>query len=116
MVHPKGDQSSPDLDEITRSAAANPGALWLIGNEPDIVWQDNATPEEYAHAYGILHAAIKKADPTARVAIGGVSQPTPLRLAYLDRVLAAYEAQFGADMPVDVWNIHAFVLREEHNS
>jgi hypothetical protein len=116
MVHPRGDKLSPNPDEIRRTAVANPGTLWLIGNEPDIAWQDNSTPEEYARTYGILYAAIKKADPTARVAIGGISQPTPLRLAYLDRVLAAYKAQYGTDMPVDVWNMHAFILREERNS
>ena len=100
MVHPKGDKSLPDLDTLKRTAAANPGTLWLIDNEPDVAWQDNSTPEQYARTYGILHAAIMNADATARVAIGGVSQPTPLRLAYLDRVLAAYKAQYGTDMPV----------------
>jgi len=106
----------PPLDTIRRAAQANPGSLWLIGNEPDVKWQDNVTPERYAAVYGELHAAIKAADPTAQVAIGGVSQPTPLRMAYLDRVLAAYRTQFGAEMPVDVWNVHAFILREEQGS
>jgi hypothetical protein len=106
----------PSLESIQRAAQANPGSLWLIGNEPDVKWQDNVTPERYAAVYGELHAAIKAADSTAQVAIGGISQPTPLRMAYLDRVLAAYRAQFGAEMPVDVWNIHAFILREEQNS
>jgi hypothetical protein len=116
MVHPTSGRVTPDPNEIKRTAAANPGALWLIGNEPDVVWQDNATPEQYAAAYGLLHSTIKGADPTAQIAIGGVSQPTPLRLAYLDRILTAYKAQFGAELPVDVWNIHAFILREERNS
>jgi hypothetical protein len=106
----------PTPDVIRRAAQANPGSLWLIGNEPDVRWQDNVTPERYAAIYGELYAAIKEADRTAQVAIGGISQPTPLRLAYLDRVLAAYRAQFGAEMPVDVWNIHAFILREERGS
>jgi hypothetical protein len=106
----------PPLDTIRRAAQANPGSLWLIGNEPDVKWQDNVTPERYAAVYGELHQAIKAADPTAQVAIGGVSQPTPLRMAYLDRVLAAYRTQFGAEMPVDVWNVHAFILREEQGS
>ena len=106
----------PELETIRRVAQANPGSLWLIGNEPDVKWQDNVTPEQYAAVYGELHAAIKAADPTAQVAIGGVSQPTPLRLAYLDRVLAAYRAKFGVEMPVDVWNVHAFILREERGS
>jgi hypothetical protein len=48
--------------------------------------------------------------------IGGVSQPTPLRRAYLDRVLDTYETLYGEPLPVDVWNVHAFVLREEAGS
>jgi hypothetical protein len=81
-----------------------------------VAWQGNATPEQYATVYNTLYNAIREADPTARVAIGGVSQPTSLRLAYLDRVLAAYKARYGTDMPVDIWNVHAFILREELDS
>lgn len=116
MIRLKGDSFSPALEQIQATAAQYPGALWLVGNEPDVPWQDNATPEQYAAVYGVLYKAIKEADPSARVAIGGVSQPTPLRLAYLDRILAAYKARHGAEMPVDVWNVHAFILREERNS
>ncbi len=94
-------------------AAANPGAIWLIGNEPDRrYYQDSLTPEVYARAYHDLYHEIKAADPTARAAAGGIVQPTPLRLQYLDRVLRSYLAQYGVPMPVDVWNIHAFILRE----
>jgi hypothetical protein len=60
--------------------------------------------------------AIKGADPTAQVAIGGVSQPTPLRLRYLEQVLEAYQQQNHQEMPVDVWNVHNFILREERGS
>jgi hypothetical protein len=41
-----------------------------------------------------------------------VTQPTPLRLQYLERVLSAYRTRYGEPMPVDVWNIHNFILRE----
>ena len=116
MPHVTKDGFYPDLKEITATALANPGSLWLIGNEPDVVWQDDVTPEQYAAGYEVLYRAIKAADATAQVAIGGVSEPTQLRMAYLDRILAAYRAQFGTEMPVDVWNIHAFVLREEKDS
>jgi hypothetical protein len=116
MVRVRAAGFAPKLDVITRTAEANPGALWLIGNEPDVIWQDNATSEQYAATYGVLYRAIKQADPTAQVAIGGVSQPTPLRMAYLDRILAAYRARYGGEMPVDVWNVHAFILREERDS
>jgi hypothetical protein len=46
------------------------------------------------------------------VAIGGVVQPTPIRLQYLDLILDAYQDQYGEPMPVDVWNVHNYVLRE----
>ncbi len=116
MIRFRGDTFWPSRDEIKVLAARRPGMLWLLGNEPDVRWQDNTTPEQYASSYGVLYQAIKEADPTARIAIGGISQPTPLRLAYLERVLAAYRARYGVEMPVDVWNVHAFILREEHNS
>jgi hypothetical protein len=116
MVRFQREGYKPSLAEITRAARANPGALWLMGNEPDVAWQDNATAEQYAATYGELYPAIKAADPTALVAIAGVSQPTPLRLAYLDSILAAYRQQYGAEMPVDVWNVHTFILREEQGS
>jgi hypothetical protein len=65
------------------------------------------------HAY---HVAIKGADRSARLAVAGVAQPTSLRLAYLDRVLDAYQSAYGRPMPVDVWTVHNFVLREERGS
>lgn len=116
MVRIQGSSFQPNLAMIQRIARSQTGTLWLIGNEPDVIWQDNATPEQYAASYGILYPAIKAVDPTALIAIGGVSQPTPLRMAYLDRILTAYQAQFDAAMPVDVWNVHAFILREERGS
>lgn len=103
-------------DRIAAAVKANPGAVWLIGNEPDVPWQDNVTPEVYARRYHQFYIYIKSLDPTARVAIGGVSQPTPLRLAYLERALEAYQRFFNRPMPVDVWNVHAFILREERGS
>lgn len=116
MVRVRGDAYYPERAELIDVIAANPGALWLIGNEPDVQWQDNTTPAQYAALYHQLHTLIKTLDPSAQVAIGGVSQVTPLRLQYLDEVLAAYEALVGSPMPVDVWNVHAFVLREERDS
>ncbi|MCB0116276.1 MAG: glycosyl hydrolase [Caldilineaceae bacterium] len=113
MVRMSNNTLRPSIDEIHRLATQHRGQTWLIGNEPDVRWQDDASPEEYACYYHFAYQAIKSADPTAQVAIGGVSQVTPLRLAYLDRVLASYQGQFDSDMPVDIWNMHAFVLREE---
>ncbi|MFQ5400785.1 MAG: hypothetical protein ACE5E7_14460 [Anaerolineae bacterium] len=105
-----------DLDLLAEAIAANPGAVWMIGNEPDVKWQDNVTPERYAVLYHDAYAFIKARDPSARVAIGGVAQSTPLRRAYLDVVLDSYRAAYGRPMPVDVWTIHAYTLREEAGS
>jgi hypothetical protein len=116
MVRLKGGVLRPDAETLAAIARANPGSLWLVGNEPDVKWQDSVEPAAYARLYHQAYTAIKGADPTARVAIGGVSQPTPLRMRYLEAVLAAYREQFGAAMPVDVWNVHNFILREERGS
>lgn len=116
MVRLQGDTFRPGADELRTIAQANPGSLWLIGNEPDVIWQDNATPAEYASVYHTVYTTLKAVDPTAHVAIGGVSQPTPLRLRYLEAVLAVYQEQYGQAMPIDVWNVHNFILREERGS
>jgi len=116
LVRTRRDTISPGLAVIRATARRNPGSLWLVGNEPDVIFQDNSTPEQYAKSYGLVYQAIKETDPSAQVAIAGVGQPTPLRMAYLDRVLAAYRQQYGAEMPVDVWNVHAYILREERGS
>ncbi len=110
------DETQPDLESVVRMARTYPGQVWIIGNEPDNIWQDNLTPEAYAAMYGKLYRAIKNVDPGAKIAIGGVSQPSELRLKYLERVVSSYREQFGAELPVDWWTVHAYVLREERDS
>jgi hypothetical protein len=117
MIRVRQGVLSPDAKTIAAAARSAPGSLWLVGNEPDrTIWQDDATPVQYASAYHQAYQALKQADPTAMVVIGGVLQPTPLRLRYLDAVLAAYQNLYGALMPVDVWNVHNFIVREEQSS
>jgi len=100
---------------------------WLVGNEMERQdWynagcydssqgyggQDEMLPELYAQAYRDIYTAIKSADSSAQVAIGGMVEATPLRLKYLDRVWNAYTNTYGMTMPVDIWNIHGFPLNE----
>lgn len=115
VVRMRNGRLYPSTAMLRDLAAQRPGLTWLIGNEPDVLWQDNTPPEIYAIAYHRAYNAIKQGDPTATVAIGGLSQITPLRLTYLDRMWTFYEKLYGEPMPVDVWNMHAFVLREERN-
>ena len=116
LVGVSGGVLSPPAAQLAALVDANPGALWLIGNEPECIWQGNSTPEQYAVAYHQAYTLIKSRDPTARVAIGGVVQPTPLRLEWLDRALAHYQSTYGQPMPVDVWNVHNMILQEERGS
>lgn len=107
----------PSAAELGQTALANPGSVWLIGNEPDRrAWQDDVTPALYARAYHELYTLLKSADPTAQVAVGGIVQATPLRLRYLDMVRQTYRQLYGKELPADLWNIHTFVLREEADS
>jgi hypothetical protein len=98
---------------LRAAAQSNPGSLWIIGNEPETRGQGQLTPEEYATIYHEAYYLLKEADPKAQIAIGGVVMPSPLRLKWLDRCLNYYKATYGEKMPIDVWNIHMQILREE---
>jgi hypothetical protein len=104
---------SPSGVQLQQVISDNPSADWLIGNEPDRrQWQDDLTPDVYARAYHELYYLIKAADPTARIFAGGIVQPTPIRLQYLDLVLSSYQDLYGEPLPTDGWNIHNFILNE----
>ena len=116
-VTPPLTDASGGLGELV---AANPGALWIIGNEPDrgpdpgecAPGQDDTFPDVYAQAYHDIYYFIKQRDATAQAAVAGLVQVTPGRLQYLDKVWQAYLQQFNAAMPVDVWNMHLYILPE----
>lgn len=112
----RGDAVMTPWEDIAAAVAANPGAKWIVGNEPDVKWQDNVTPERYATLYHDVYQFIKSRDASAQLAIGAVAQPSPLRLAYLDIVLESYQQEYGERLPVDIWTVHAYILREEAGS
>ena len=113
----------PGTAEIKAIAQANPGAIWLIGNEMDRVdfscgegcsdGQDEMVPETYAYAFHDIAQLIRSVDPSARVAVGGLIQPTPLRLQWLTIAWDTYQSVYSETMPVDIWNIHNFILQED---
>jgi hypothetical protein len=104
---------APSGSKLQQAITNNPGAVWLIGNEPDRKqWQDDLEPQIYARAYHELYDLIKTSDPTARVFAGGIVQPTEIRLQYLDLVLDSYQSLYGEHFPADGWNIHNFILNE----
>jgi hypothetical protein len=106
-------QPDPDWAALQAAVVARPGSLWILGNEPECPNQGNMTPEVYAERYHTAREAILGWDPGARVAVGGVVEPTKLRFLWLERFLAAYRSTYGvATVPVDVWTIHIQILSE----
>ncbi|GAB4278969.1 MAG: hypothetical protein Kow0080_30960 [Candidatus Promineifilaceae bacterium] len=103
---------TPSGTALTTTIAGNPGAKWLISNEPDSIWQDNLTPERYANAYHELYYLIKTADPTAKIIAGNIIQATALRLQYMDAILTTYYNNFNEPFPTDGWSIHNYILSE----
>ncbi|MBX3011857.1 MAG: hypothetical protein KF832_10150, partial [Caldilineaceae bacterium] len=101
------------LNQIAPMVDANPGVVWILGNEPDRYGQDGLTATQYAQFYHDVYYFIKQRDPSSRIAIGGIVQPTPIRLRYLDLVLTEYQRLYGESIPVEIWDIHNFILPEK---
>lgn len=123
FVSPRGTETEGEIvagilagrlhSALATAIANNPGSTWLLGNEPDNPDQDRQHPDDYAIFYHTAYHLIKALDPTAQIAMAGVTQVTPLRLRYLEAVLAHYQSRFETALPVDVWTIHAYILPEE---
>jgi hypothetical protein len=115
----RDDVYADTLANLTGWVEANPGSVWMVGNEPDTTYgnQDSLLPEVYANRYYELATKIRFLDPTARIGFGSVVQPTPIRLRYLDRAWSELIAQAGsspgASALIDFWSIHAFILNEQ---
>ncbi len=108
-----GYTASPTGTTLRNLLLANPGATWMIGNEPDCTAMDNMVSEWYARAYHDVYTFVKSVDPTAQVAAGNIVQPTAMRFMYLDRILETYLEEFGEPLPADLWVTHAYILCEK---
>ena len=85
----------------------------MIGNEMERgESQDDILPKQYAKAYHDIYTAIKRADSSARVTVGGVVHPSPGRLQYLTIVYDEYLRLYGEPLPADLWNTHLYPLPE----
>ncbi len=97
---------------------ANPGGVWIVGDEPDTTFnnQDALLPEVYADRYYQLSQIIRRLDRTAQIGFGPIVQPTPIRIRYLQRAWDRLAADAGgyaaASSLVDFWAIHSFILNE----
>ena len=118
---PVGSGYPPDWARVEEAVRANPGSVWIIGNEPECAitdgdgnpMQGNLTPQEYAAIYHDYYTRVTGWDPTARFAIGGVVQPSPARFTWLEKTLQSYRSSYGRAMPIDVWTLHNMILEEQ---
>jgi hypothetical protein len=98
---------------------ANPGSVWVVGNEPDTTYenQDALLPEVYADRYYELATLFRQLDRSAQIGFGPVVQPTPIRIRYLqrawDRLVIDAGSTKAASQLVDIWTPHAFILNED---
>ncbi|MEM7029330.1 MAG: hypothetical protein AAF629_07175 [Chloroflexota bacterium] len=105
--------ATPDQD-LLDAVQAHPGSLWLIGRTPYSYFTGGPIhPHLYAEIYHHYYQAIKMVDPTAKVAVGTISQASPSRLAYLDQVLGHYQNMFDEPLKSDLWAVNLYYLNEE---
>ncbi len=114
LITVRDNQWPPNWSAIQTAATTRRGSLWIIGNEPECPNQGNLTPQVYATRYHEAVTNLRSYDSSARFAIGGVVEPTPLRLRWLVAAMTSYQTQFGHAMAndIDLWNIHLQILPE----
>src|SRR3990167_543528 len=90
------------------SAAAYPGRVWLIGNEPDggdPNYSDYLTPSQAAEKYGEVLQTVKSADPNARTYCCGWVVPFDVN-QHPSQFLTAYAARWGHPLSDDLTGLH----------
>lgn len=112
-------------ENVVRFARANPGRLYIVGDEPD---QECMRPADYAIIYHDFVVGVRNADPTARVSPAGFAEPNykccPLpddvpqpcwsekhSTGFAEQFYNAYVERYGVAPPVNEWRFHDFGLR-----
>ena len=88
-------------------------ARWLVGSEWKLITPSQATtrfrmimPQPI-----ILLMISSKARIRQPKSVLAVCQWPPRRLQYLDLVWDNYLSTYGTEIPVDVWNVHIYILQ-----
>jgi hypothetical protein len=92
---------------------ANPGKIWIIGNEPDLGGQDGLTREQYAAMFHTYYTFVSARDASAEFAVAALSgDAVPGNvgwdISWWEYVLDYYQTTYGEQMPVDIWNFHCY--------
>ena len=108
-------------ENVLAFAVANPGRLYINGDEPD---QWCIDPHEYAGMYKLFVDKVRSVDPKARFSPAGFAEPNDKcctegdeacrqrnhSTGYAQRFYDAYVQRYGGPPPVDEWRFHDFGL------
>jgi hypothetical protein len=101
-----------DTGTVYPFARANPGKLYINGDEPDQAHDPCTPPSAYAVTYHNFVADIRSADPTAHLSPAGFAEDNsacpggPHATAYAQQFYDAYLQLYGSAPPVDEWRFH----------
>ena len=121
-LDPRQDRQYADWwanQSVLSFASANPGRLYIVGDEPD---QYCMAPYDYAGIYHDFVTAVRGADPTALVSPAGFTEPNDNccppgdevcrqrmhSIGYANDFYNAYVQRYGVAPRVDEWRFHDF--------
>jgi hypothetical protein len=119
-----GTQYSSNMAALKSYVQTMPtGSYWMIGNEPNVDGQDDATPAQYATQYETIKTAIRATEPTAKMVGPSIlnwdqscenCSGFPLGKDWIPQMLTAYQSQTGHAIDFDVWGIHTYGITWNH--
>ena len=113
-------ETGPTDVDLFHLAEANPGAVWVIANEPNRRVDDGYTVENIIDDLQAIYKAIKTADSTARIASPpqlnwlftclGCNATFPRGTDWIPEFREAYFFRTGEEPPIDIWTVNAYPL------
>lgn len=83
---------------------------WEVWNEPDLQGFWHGTPEQYAELLAVSYDAIKRADPQAKVLLGGIAMSETETEPFLTGILS--DPRYPAARYFDIMNVHSYSPKE----
>lgn len=83
---------------------------WEVWNEPDLRGFWAGTPAQYAKLLAVTYDAIKRADPQAKVLLGGLAMSETETKPFLTAILS--DPNYPAARYFDIMNVHSYSPKE----
>ncbi len=119
LIRTPESEEKKTVSELQALASKNPGAYWMIGNEPNVPGQDNISASGYAELFNYYATNVKAIDSNAKLvgpnilnwddtcsSCGGFTKGH----TWVDSFRTSYQSSYGSEPPIDVWGIHAYYI------